>query len=224
MQEAERLKMEHSAKNALFFCKNRCFSQVFLQNFVDLTVGQLLAAACGDVGGICDSAEVSVIRDAKLCKAGRQADLLDERGQRVNTSGSGLFISALGRDAPDILCPAHKPRRTGLVDVTVQNRVDDRQTRTVVAVRVSAELVLDLMCLKKCGMSIQEMKDYLALCLQGERTIPQRLLLAQKQEALRAGIRELQDSVAYIDWKQNFYDEVLSGKRPYESNLIRVEK
>ena len=36
--------------------------------------------------------------------------------------------------------------------------------------------------------------------------------------------RELQDSVAYIDWKQNFYDEVLSGKRPYESNLIRVEK
>lgn len=54
-------------------------------------------------------------------------------------------------------------------------------------------------------MSIQEMKDYLALCLQGERTIPQRkILLAQKQEALRAGIRELQDSVAYIDWKQNF--------------------
>ena len=62
-------------------------------------------------------------------------------------------------------------------------------------------------------MSIQKMKDYLALCLQGERTIPQRkILLAQKQEALRAGIRELQDSVAYIDWKQNFYDEVLSGK------------
>lgn len=58
---------------------------------------------------------------------------------------------------------------------------------------------------EKCGMSIQEMKDYLALCLQGERTIPQRkILLAQKQEALRAGIRELQDSVAYIDWKQNF--------------------
>ena len=51
-----------------------------------------------------------------------------------------------------------------------------------------------------------------------------KILLAQKQEALRAGIRELQDSVAYIDWKQNFYDEVLSGKRPYVSNLIRTEK
>lgn len=70
-------------------------------------------------------------------------------------------------------------------------------------------------------MSIQEMKDYLALCLQGERTIPQRkILLAQKQEALRAGIRELQDSVAYIDWKQNFYDEVLSGKRRMRAILF----
>ena len=48
-------------------------------------------------------------------------------------------------------------------------------------------------------------------------------MLAQKQAALRETIRELQDSVTYIDWKQNFYDEVLSGKRPYESNLIPVE-
>lgn len=78
-----------------------------------------------------------------------------------------------------------------------------------------------LTCLKKCGMSIQEMKDYLALCLQGEVTIPQRKqLLAQKQEALRASMQELQDSIAYIDWKQTYYDEVLSGKRRYESNLL----
>ena len=82
----------------------------------------------------------------------------------------------------------------------------------------------NLTCLKKCGMSIQEMKEYLAMCLQGEASIPQRKeMLAQKQAALRETIRELQDSVAYIDWKQNFYDEVLSGKRPYESNLIPVE-
>lgn len=77
-----------------------------------------------------------------------------------------------------------------------------------------------LTCLKKCGMSIQEMKTYLALCLQGASTIPQRkTILAQKQEALRQQIKELEGSVAYIDWKQNFYDEILSGKRPYESNV-----
>lgn len=84
--------------------------------------------------------------------------------------------------------------------------------------------IKDLVCLKKCGMSIQEMKVYLDLCLQGESTIPERkVLLTQKQEALRLSIQELEDSVAYIDWKQNFYDEVLSGKRPYISNLIPVD-
>ena len=84
--------------------------------------------------------------------------------------------------------------------------------------------IKDLVCLKKCGMSIQEMKDYLELCLQGESTILQRKeMLTQKQQELRNSIQELEDSVSYIDWKQNFYDEVLSGKRPYVSNLIRTE-
>lgn len=41
---------------------------------------------------------------------------------------------------------------------------------------------------------------------------------------LQNSIKELKDSISYIDWKQNFYDEVLSGKRPYVSNLIRVEE
>lgn len=83
----------------------------------------------------------------------------------------------------------------------------------------------DLTCLKRCSMSIQEMKEYLDLCLQGASTIPLRKeLLAKKQEALRLSIKELENSVSYIDWKQNFYDEVLSGKRPYISNLIPVEE
>lgn len=85
--------------------------------------------------------------------------------------------------------------------------------------------IKDLACLKKCGLSIQEMKEYLELCLQGQSTIMRRKeMLKQKQEALRISIKELEDSVAYIDWKQNFYDEVLSGKRPYTSNLIRSEE
>ena len=75
--------------------------------------------------------------------------------------------------------------------------------------------IQSLTCLKKCGMSIQEMKEYLELCLQGEATIPQRKeMLARKQEALRETVQELQNSIAYIDWKQNFYDEVLSRQTP----------
>lgn len=81
--------------------------------------------------------------------------------------------------------------------------------------------IKDLVCLKKCGMSIQEMKEYLDLCLQGESTIHQRKeMLDKKRKALLDSIEELKDCVDYIDWKQEFYDEVLSGKRPYVSNLI----
>ena len=59
------------------------------------------------------------------------------------------------------------------------------------------------------------------MCLQGESTIPRRKkMLAEKQEALQDSIRQLEDSIAYIDWKQNFYDDVLSGRKPYVSNLI----
>lgn len=44
--------------------------------------------------------------------------------------------------------------------------------------------IKDPVCLKKCGMSIQEMKVYLALCLQGPGTIPRRkVMLAEKQRA-----------------------------------------
>ena len=49
-------------------------------------------------------------------------------------------------------------------------------------------------------------------------------MLTKKREALLGSIKELEGSVDYIDWKQNFYDEVFSGARPYVSNLIRSEE
>lgn len=81
--------------------------------------------------------------------------------------------------------------------------------------------IQSLNCLKNCGMSIAEMKEYLVLCLEGEVSIPKRkVILANKKEALLKSIARLQEAVEYIDWKQNFYDDVLSGKTEYYSNLI----
>ena len=81
--------------------------------------------------------------------------------------------------------------------------------------------IQSLNCLKSCGMSIAEMKQYLALCMEGEGTIPERkMILAEKKETLLQSMTELQKAVAYIDWKQGFYDDVLSGKTAYYSNLV----
>lgn len=79
-----------------------------------------------------------------------------------------------------------------------------------------------LSCLKNCGMTINEMKEYLELSLQGEVTIPERkIILDKKRESLLEELKRIQDSIDYIDWKQNFYDDVLSGKKKYYSNLIK---
>ena len=82
-----------------------------------------------------------------------------------------------------------------------------------------------LNCLRNCNMSLAEMKAYIALCLQGEGTIPERkIILEAKQKALLEEKKRIEDAIAYIDWKQEFYDDVLSGKIGYFSNLIAGEK
>lgn len=102
----------------------------------------------------------------------------------------------------------------------IPNVKRDKNNRRVFDER-DLKWIKDLICLKKCGMSIVEMKEYLNLCLQGPSTIQGRKeMLAKKRESLLSSIEELKGCVDYIDRKQDFYDDVLSGKRPYVSNLI----
>lgn len=84
--------------------------------------------------------------------------------------------------------------------------------------------ISSLSCLRNCGMSILEMKEYLDLCLQGESSIPERKkVLDAKLNELEHKIAEIQESIDYIHWKQNFYDDILSGKTKYYSNLTQTE-
>lgn len=81
-----------------------------------------------------------------------------------------------------------------------------------------------LTCLKRCGMSLEEMKRYLALCLKGQSSIPERKeILTKRREMLVERMKSLQEDINYIDWKQCYYDDVLAGKIKYTSNLIQVE-
>ena len=84
--------------------------------------------------------------------------------------------------------------------------------------------IQSLKCLKNCGMSLSEMREYIKLCLEGESTIPERkIILDIKRNALLEQLKQVQDCIDYIDWKQSFYDDVLSGKIEYYSNLIHTD-
>ena len=102
----------------------------------------------------------------------------------------------------------------------VPNVKRDANNRRVFDER-DVEWIKSLTCLKRCDMSIQEMKEYLELCLQGPASIPERkVMLATKRERLVERLAEVQASIDYIDWKQGFYNDVLAGRTEYTSNLL----
>ena len=85
------------------------------------------------------------------------------------------------------------------------------------------EWIKNLSCLKNCGMTINDMKIYINLCLEWESTILERkTILDSQKHVILDKIKKLQESVNYINQKQQFYDDVLDGKINYYSNLIKV--
>lgn len=85
--------------------------------------------------------------------------------------------------------------------------------------------ISSLQCLKKCGLSIKEMKEYLDLCLEGASSIDARKrILAEKKENLLKELLHINESIAFIDNKQTFFDNILTGKCKYTSNLIEIDE
>lgn len=79
-----------------------------------------------------------------------------------------------------------------------------------------------LIHLRRCGLSIKEMKYYMELCVEGEITIKTRQDFLQiKQQDLIKKQEELQSCLDFIERKNKFYDDVLNGRIKYVSNIIR---
>nr|WP_294527644.1 MerR family transcriptional regulator [uncultured Blautia sp.] len=71
--------------------------------------------------------------------------------------------------------------------------------------------IQNLTCLKKCGMSIRDMKLYLQLCSQGDFTLTQRKeILVRQRACLLAQIQDLNEHMSFINWKLDLYDQLLA--------------
>ena len=62
-------------------------------------------------------------------------------------------------------------------------------------------------CMKKAGMSIKEMRQYIELALQGNDTIELRLQMFQHQKAvLQEQLKELQHTIDMVNYKCWYYE------------------
>ena len=94
----------------------------------------------------------------------------------------------------------------------IPNVERDKNNRRIFS-DTNLQWIKGLRCLKNCNMSIVEMKKYLELCIAGNETIPVRkAMLAEKQDELRKKIADIEEAIAYIDWKQNLYDSMVNSK------------
>jgi DNA-binding transcriptional MerR regulator len=73
--------------------------------------------------------------------------------------------------------------------------------------------------LRGSGMSIQAVKDYVNLCLQGESTLEIRyeIILEQKKQ-LEKQLREMNERYQYIEQKAKLYLDIMSHRIPDNSN------
>ena len=92
----------------------------------------------------------------------------------------------------------------------VPNVRRDEQNRRVFS-ESDIAWVRSLECLKNCGMGIREMQEYISLCLEGQSSIPRRKeILERKRRELEQELSRIRESIAYIDRKQAYYDDILS--------------
>lgn len=73
--------------------------------------------------------------------------------------------------------------------------------------------------LKQCGMSVEDIKTYVDLCLEGDSTIQERynLILLQKEVAL-AQLEEAKQRVTYMEEKSKHYLNIINHIIPDDTN------
>lgn len=73
--------------------------------------------------------------------------------------------------------------------------------------------------LKQCGMSVEAIRMYVDLCLEGDSTIQARYAMIMEQQAVAfAQLEEAQRRAKYMDDKAQHYLDIINGAVPDDTN------
>ncbi|MNI94589.1 hypothetical protein D3C73_1527130 [compost metagenome] len=66
--------------------------------------------------------------------------------------------------------------------------------------------------MKQCGMSVEDIKTYVDLCLEGDSTIQRRYEIILKQQAIAtAQLEEAKKRAEYMENKASLYLDIMNG-------------
>lgn len=66
-------------------------------------------------------------------------------------------------------------------------------------------------CLRSVGVNHNEIKNYIKMCLEGDGTVEERLLIIKKtKENVKAQLQELQEQLKLLDHKEKYYENLIS--------------
>lgn len=93
--------------------------------------------------------------------------------------------------------------KEGLVPFVKRTRGDKR-----IFTEEDFEWLLIIGCLKKTGMPIKKIRDFVQLVQEGDKTITERKLLFYRQrEEVEKRIAELKENLAVLNYKCRFYEQ-----------------
>ena len=100
--------------------------------------------------------------------------------------------------------------------------------RTTGQIRVFSDNEIEALkiieCLKTSGLSIKEIKQFLAWCQEGDRSIEQRRdLFYERMEAVKLQMAELQRTMDVLKYKCWYYDTALAAGTEDAPKRIRPE-
>lgn len=87
------------------------------------------------------------------------------------------------------------------------------------------EWVFVVHSLRSSGLPIKQVKQYIDWCLEGDTTLKQRQqMIIHQKNIMEEKLDELKEQLLILEWKEDYYNAVLSGRMPDLKNPFKYSQ